>query len=97
MNDKEIVCLIDERVASKLEKRVFFWAVGILVLVLAGIVGTISSLLATQQQNYNEITNRLTRIETNIEYIQKDLGNINTTLNNYEIIDETPTQTKKGY
>ena len=60
---------LNRKISMKLDKKIFFWVMGILILVLSGMIGRISANYSMANENYINIVQRLTRMETKIDIV----------------------------
>ena len=87
MEDKELIKLIDEKVATRLNNKIFYAFLTIIVLVVGSIFGLIGGLYSNQGALTVQLTNRLTTIETSLKYVQEDIKDIKDTLKKDFIIE----------
>ena len=85
MNDNEIHTCIDKKVENKLDKKTFYWAMAVITAILSGIIGWGASLATTQTKTTLEISNQLTGIVKDVEYMKSDIADIKSVFKNYDI------------
>lgn len=73
------------KIEDKLSSKVFYVFLSVLVVVLGGIIGMIGGLYSAQHATSTEVSNRLTKIETTLGFVQGDIAAIREVFKNFEV------------